>query len=99
MQGGCSKVADILLERLAQMSNRAIAAALRASHSLDAGTKIEIARRVVEVASIDDPMVASGLASLIKTLVPQTQTQADEVEQLKATLTGKHWDAGAILAN
>ncbi len=94
---GCREVGETLLKSLPDLSGTATAAALRASHSLDTDAKIEIAKRVIAAGLVDNPMVASNLASLAKSIVPETKSQASEVQKLKSILASSQWDANTIL--
>ncbi len=93
----CEGISEILVSSLPDLSGAGVAAALHAAKSFETQDRIGFALKVVDVGLERSEMVASALASLVRTIEPETRKEKQEIEKIVASIDPEFWDAQALM--
>jgi hypothetical protein len=95
-EAGCTDVADMVMDRMPDMTPAALVAALHAAHSLTVDARLDIAEAALD-AMTGEP-VALAIARLVGTIEAETASHERRIENIGEALPEAYWPARALLA-
>ncbi len=95
VEAGCTDVARVMIDRIGDMSPRALVAALHAAHALPIEERLDVADAALGAVAGEDGALA--VARLVGAIEPETSDQKRRIERISGALPETYWSVLSVL--